>query len=324
MTRSSWWRDTSMESVVSQTGKLSREYAAALKRYLKHGGEAALVRAYELGRRGLGEGRGVLSMVALHQEAMVELLRAGNTKGTINPETIVRAGTFLTESMSSFEMAHRGYVETNVALHRMNDALEGQVKQIAQEIHDGAGQLLAAVYISLDMIEGELGPVARARLQDVKKHLDDAYQQLRHLSHELRPTILDDLGLVRAIEFLSEGVAQRSRLQIAVQAANGVRFAASIESALYRVVQEALNNISTHAKAKTVDIRLRVSEGTVRCSIVDDGVGFVPGNPHTHPSGRGLGLLGMREKLRPLGGVLKIESAPGRGTKLLITVPRRD
>jgi signal transduction histidine kinase len=263
-------------------------------------------------------------MVALHQEAMSALSRASGGKEVITPETLPRAGAFLTETMSSFEMAHRAYVENNVALHRMSDALEGQIKQIAQEIHDGAGQLLAAVYISLDMIEGELGPVARARLQDVKKHLDDAYQQLRHLSHELRPTILDDLGLVRAIEFLSEGVAHRARLQIVVHASNGVRIAAPIETALYRVVQEALNNISIHARAKCVDIHLRASNKTVRCSVVDDGVGFVPGDPHTHPSGRGLGLLGMREKLRPLGGVLKIESAPGRGTKLFISVPRRD
>jgi signal transduction histidine kinase len=312
-----------MESPTSQPDKFSREYAAALKRYLRRGGEAALVRAYDLGRRALGDRRGVLSMVALHQEAMAELLRAHDKKETIRPEAVLRAGTFLTESMSSFEMAHRTYFETNAALHRMNDALEGQVKQIAQEIHDGAGQLLAAVYISLDMIEGELSPLARARLQDVKKHLDDAYQQLRHLSHELRPTILDDLGLVRAIQFLSEGVAQRAKLQIAVRASDGVRIAAPIESALYRVVQEALNNICIHAKAKSVNIRLRSSDTMVRCSVVDDGVGFVPGDPHTHPSGRGLGLLGMREKLRPLGGVLKIESAPGQGTKLFITVPRR-
>jgi len=262
-------------------------------------------------------------MVALHQQAMAELLRDHETRETVNPKTLLRAGTFLTESMSSYEMTHRAFAETNAALHRMNQALEEQLKQIAHEIHDGAGQLVAAVYISLDLIERELGPAGRERLKDVRNHLDDAYQQLRHLSLELRPTILDDLGLVRAIEFLSEGVAHRSRLQIAVKASNGVRLPAPMETALYRVIQEALNNISKHAQATSVDIQLRASARRVRCSVVDDGVGFLPGEALTHSCGRGLGLLGMREKLQPLGGVLKIESAPGRGTKLFITVPRR-
>lgn len=147
-----------MGNATSQSDKLGREYTAALNRYLKRGGEAALVRAYELGRRGLSEGRGVLSMVALHQEAMAELARSRNGKGTLNPETLLRAGTFLTESMSSYEMTHRAFAETNAALHRMNHALEEQLKQIAHEIHDGAGQLVAAVYISLDLIERDLGP----------------------------------------------------------------------------------------------------------------------------------------------------------------------
>jgi signal transduction histidine kinase len=96
-----------------------------------------------------------------------------------------------------------------------------------------------------------------------------------------------------------------------------------METAIYRVVQEALNNISKHAQATSVNIRLRTSEKMVRCSVVDDGVGFRVGDAPHHSSGRGLGLLGMREKLQPLRGILKIESAPGRGTKLFITVPRR-
>jgi signal transduction histidine kinase len=97
-----------------------------------------------------------------------------------------------------------------------------------------------------------------------------------------------------------------------------------LETALYRVVQEALNNIIKHARATSVKIRFRISDKMVRCSIADDGVGFHSDGPEGHPSGHGLGLLGIREKLHPLGGVLKIESAPGQGTKLLITVSRRD
>jgi signal transduction histidine kinase len=128
--------------------------------------------------------------------------------------------------------------------------------------------------------------------------------------------------LVPAIEFLSEGVARRSGLRVAVQSSNGVRLSVPVETVLYRVVQEALNNISKHARAKSVRIRFHISDKMVRCSIFDDGVGFNAAGGEASPTSQGLGLLGMREKLQPLGGALKIESAPGQGTKLFITVPR--
>jgi signal transduction histidine kinase len=309
---------------LTQPDDLGREYAAALQSYLRRGGETALARAYELGRRGLGEGRGVLSMVALHQEAMVNLMNTHDAKNVLTPAAFVRAGAFLTESMSPFEMTHRAFAEANTVLHHMNQRLEEELKRIAHAIHDGAGQLLAAVHLSLDEVEWGVDPDGQARLRMIKKHLDDVYQQLRHLSHELRPTILDDLGLVPAIEFLSEGVARRSGLRVTVQSSNGERLAPPLETALYRVVQEALTNINKHARAKSVKIRFRTSPQMVRCSIIDDGVGFHPGGAGARAGGAGLGLPGIREKLQPLGGVLKIASAPGQGTKLVISVPRRN
>jgi signal transduction histidine kinase len=313
-----------MARLASQSDDFGREYSAALQRYLMHGGEAALARAYELGRRGLGEGLGVLSMVALHHEAMVKLMNANDEKDGLTSAAFVRASAFFTESMSPFEMTHRAYAEANAVLHQMNQTLEEELKRIAHAIHDGAGQLLAAVHLSLDQVERELDPDAQARLRMVKKYLDDVYQQLRHLSHELRPTILDDLGLVPAVEFLSEGVARRSGLRVAVQSSPGARLPPQLETALYRVVQEALTNINKHAQAKSVKIQFRTSGKMVRCSISDDGVGFYAAGAKPHAPGSGLGLLGIQEKLQPLGGALKIVSAPGQGTKLVITVPRRD
>jgi signal transduction histidine kinase len=313
-----------MATLASQPDDFGREYSAALQHYLLRGGEAALARAYELGRRGLGEGLGVLSMVALHHEALVKLMNARGAKNGLTSDAFVRASAFFTESMSPFEMTHRAYAEANAVLHQMNQTLEEELKRIAHAIHDGAGQLLAAVHLSLDQVERGLDPDAQARLRVVKKYLDDVYEQLRHLSHELRPTILDDLGLVPAIEFLSEGVARRTGLRVAVQSPSGVRLSPPLETALYRVVQEALTNINKHAQASSVKIQFRTLGKTVRCSVVDDGIGFRPDGTNHHGPGSGLGLLGIREKLQPLGGSLKIKSAPGQGTKLLITVPRRD
>jgi signal transduction histidine kinase len=263
-------------------------------------------------------------MVALHREAMLELMNSQHAGQVLDPGAYMRASTFFSESMSPFEMTHRAFAEANAALRHLNEVLEEELKRIAHALHDEAGQLLAAVHLSLDQVERELEPGAQKRLQVVKKHLDDVYQQLRHLSHELRPTILDDLGLGPALEFLSEGVARRSGLRIAVQSSNGVRLPVPMETVLYRVVQEALTNIHKHAQAKSVQIRFRISTRMVRCSIVDDGVGFRPEGARAQSARQGLGLLGMREKLQPLGGALKIESAPGHGTKLLITVPRRN
>ena len=167
-----------------QSVDLDREYTITLRRYLRRGGEADLARAYELGRKGLGEGRGVLRMVALHHEAMVELMKPGHAGQALDPGAFMRASAFFSESMSSFEMTHRSFAEANAALRHMNEILEEELKRIAHALHDEAGQLLAAVHLSLAQVEHDLDPGAQKRLQVVKNHLDNVYQQLRHLSHE--------------------------------------------------------------------------------------------------------------------------------------------
>lgn len=322
MTHWFWWCDISMGKGQPRGGDLANEYKAALRRYVSRGGEAALERAYELGRRGLGEGAGVLRMVALHHRSMIEVMANRKVRKTLSRDALMRAGVFFAESMSSFEMTHRAFAEANAALRQMNQTLEGEIKRIAHALHHEAGQLLAAVHLSLNQVERELNPAAQRSLQGVKDLLEEVGQHMRRLSHELRPTILDDLGLVPALEFLSEGVAKRSGLRIAVRSPKTKRLPAFLETVLYRVVQEALNNIIRHARAKSVSIRLRSSGTAFHCSIVDDGVGFDARGVRAHSAERGLGLLGMREKLQPLGGAVKITSAPGQGTKLFITVPR--
>ena len=261
-------------------------------------------------------------MVALHHQAMTEVLTNCEPPRTLSPNAVKKAGIFFAECMSPFEMTHRAFGEANEALRHMNEALEDEVKGIAHALHDEAGQLLAAVHLSLDEVTRDVDPSAQRRLREVKALIEEVDQQMRRLSHELRPTILDDLGLVPAIEFLSEGVAKRSGLRISIRASKGNRLPALLETTLYRVVQEALNNVAKHARATSVKIRLRSSGKTVYCSIVDDGVGFNPRGSKVEAQERGFGLLGMREKLQPLGGAVRIESAPGRGTKLSIVIPR--
>jgi two-component system sensor histidine kinase UhpB len=300
--------------------EITREYATALRNYLLRGGEAALQQGYELGRRALGKGLGVLDMIAIHHQTL-HLIAHKSARLEMRPEEISKAGEFFSETMSSFEMTHRAFGEANTALLRLNEILEEEVKRIAHALHDEAGQLLAAVHIHLDEIARGMPPGVQGSLQTVKNLLDQVESELRRLSHELRPTVLDDLGLLPALEFLADGVSKRTGLRISVKPAQNIRLPAQVEVALYRIVQEALNNISRHAQASHVRIRLKNNGNVVHCYVFDDGVGFDPTSLAQSAGGGGLGLVGMRERLQALRGDFRIESAPGRGTKLHISVP---
>jgi two-component system sensor histidine kinase UhpB len=294
------------------------QYAAAFRAYLDNGAEDGLRRAYELGRQALTDGMGVLEMAVLLHRAVITV----GPRRRRTPEQLATATEdFFLECLSPFEMAHRGVQEANAALRRVNEMLEEVAKRIAHALHDEAGQLLASVYLAVDSLAHELPPAQRARLEDIKALLDSVSEQLRRLSHELRPTILDDLGLVPALDFLAEGVAKRTGLDIVVDGSLSVRAPSATETGIYRIVQEALNNVVRHARASRVEIRLRDEAGELHCSIKDDGIGFdVAGEPAA-PGTRGLGLSGIRERIDALGSVLNVTSAPGQGTELRFTIP---
>jgi two-component system sensor histidine kinase NreB len=130
--------------------------------------------------------------------------------------------------------------------------------------------------------------------------------------------VLDDLGWVPAIRLLAEGVSRRANLKIRVKTTIAGRLAGPLEIALYRIVQEALTNAARHAKASQVWIRIERRNRALCCTIEDDGVGFDAREVQSDGKRRGLGLIGMQERLNAIGGTLSIKSAPGRGTKLLI------
>lgn len=299
---------------------LEEHYASALRNYLAGPEEAALQRAYELGRRGLDEGLGVLEITVLYHNALLRILA-----GALTPEDgagmVKMAESFFVESLTPFEMTHRGFCEANAALRRLNERLEEEAKRIAHALHDEAGQFLACVHIALEEVGRELPPPLRERLRGVRALLEQIEGHLRRLSHELRPTILDDLGLLPALEFLAEGVTKRTGLPIAVEGPRDGRLPSSIETALYRVVQEALTNVVKHAKATRASVQIQRDSGIITCSIGDDGIGFdVPAL--TARKGQGsLGLIGIRERLAVLGGTLQIDSQLGRGTGMFITIP---
>jgi PAS domain S-box-containing protein len=207
------------------------------------------------------------------------------------------------------------------ALRHVNDMLEDVAKRIAHALHDEAGQMLASVYLAVAEVARDVPSPWRERLARIWQLLDQVDTNLRRLSHELRPTILDDLGLLPAIEFLAEGVSRRAGIAVTVDGTTGGRLPPLLETSLYRTVQEALTNVMRHAQATRVTVRIERVEGLIRCSVSDNGIGFDAVDVFARRGDRGLGLTGIRERLRAFGGVLEIVTAPAMGTELIMTAP---
>jgi signal transduction histidine kinase len=304
----------------AETRDLERAYTQALEDYLSKGGEDALRSAYEIGRATLADGLGVLEMAAMHHAALAQVLQRRDAPASLRQD-LGRAQEFFGESLSPYEMAHRGFRDAISALHRVNETLEQEIQRIAHAVHDEAGQLLVAARLAMSGVAHDLSPSLQGRLQEVGTILDQVEKQLRRVSHELRPTILDDLGLVPALQFLTDGFSRRTELSIRIHSSLQGRYAPNIETALYRIIQEALTNITKHAHAKNVEIQLTKIATNLRCLVHDDGVGFDVPSVLSCKDRTGLGLVGIRERLIAVGGTLQIDSALGRGTELLVKIP---
>jgi two-component system, NarL family, sensor histidine kinase UhpB len=260
------------------------------------------------------DGYSVLEMAEIHHEALRRVLGGPVSART----TLARAVDLFAACLSPFEMSHRGAQEGTRALRRLNEILEGELKRIAHALHDEAGQLLASVHIAIADLAGGLPPESRARFDEIERLLKQIELELRSLSHELRPTVLDNLGLVPALGMLAEKVSKRTGLAVSVSGTMHTRLPPAVETALYRIVQEALNNAVKHAHAKSVTIDLQHTPLKVACSVRDDGVGIAK---HRGPKVEGLGLIGIRERLNALGGLLRVVSGSQRGTTLLVDIP---
>jgi two-component system sensor histidine kinase UhpB len=295
------------------------QYRSALREYAMRGGERALRMAYELGRRAVEARKSLIEVASLHIRAHGELV--DGVRSVRRDATLSKASaSFLTESLAPYEMAHRGFQDAMQALRQVNETLEQEIKRIAYAVHDDAGQLLVAVRIALAELSREIPKPQQASLRRIEQLLDQVETQLRRFAHELRPTILDDLGWLPAIRFLADGVTKRSKLLIEIDATFAQRLPRAVETALYRVVQEALTNATKHARASRVSIQVCRAGRTLCCSIRDDGRGFECGVVRSDRK-RGLGLVAMRERLNAIGGTLSIQTTPGRGTKLSIRIP---
>lgn len=203
---------------------------------------------------------------------------------------------------------------------------EEERKRLARELHDETAQMLSALIMRLEAVESRLP----ANLNGIKKELDDskllAHQGLddiRKLILNLRPAALDDLGLVSAIRWYAENYLENRGVEVSIDAKGlGTRLPPQLETALFRVVQEAINNISRHSAATAARISLMAYDSRVNITVEDNGRGFDASQlGKSKKLTTGLGLLGMQERITLLGGSLHILSQPGKGTRIVAEVP---
>jgi signal transduction histidine kinase len=204
-------------------------------------------------------------------------------------------------------------------------AQEAERQRIARELHDQVGQVLTAIHLNLQTVwETCESSEARALIDEGVAMVDEALAQVRDLSFELRPSLLDDLGLVTALRWYAARFEQRTGIHAITAidlSGKGKRLGRELETACFRIVQEALTNVVRHAGAKNISITLRSCDDQLQLSIKDDGAGFDAYAQNLSAFAGHVGLRGMRERALALGGQLEIKSSPSRGTVISAHFP---
>ncbi|MFQ5576797.1 MAG: PAS domain S-box protein [Anaerolineae bacterium] len=210
---------------------------------------------------------------------------------------------------------------------RLTEAEEAERQRLARQLHDRVGQELSVLGITLNIIRDGLpangSSRARAGLNDAQALLEEVTERIRNVMAELRPAVLDDYGLMAALRWYGERLATRTGLQITVRGTDPhPRPPARIESALFRIAQEALVNIIKHAQANRVEVELLEAGHSLCLTVADDGIGFDASLPSGPSRPHGWGLLTITERAEAVGGSCQIISRPGSGTSIIVTAPR--
>ena len=237
--------------------------------------------------------------------------KLGATDGRFSDDDLRLAETFASRAAVAVDLSER---VARDALRRVVAAEELERRRLARVLHDETGQALASILLGLKSLEQQVGPEPVATIREL---VGSALDNVRRLTVELRPPALDDFGLEAALDRLTSLVGERSGIDIQLSVRCGSALPADHETAIYRIVQEALTNIVKHAKASYVSIIVMSSGETVRLVVEDDGNGFDPSTVREEA----LGLLGIRERVAILAGRFELESAPGDGTTIVVELP---
>ncbi len=216
--------------------------------------------------------------------------------------------------------------ELQALSRRVVELQEAERRELARELHDRVGQSLTALNINLGILKGlvssHYSAEAGSRLADSAALVKTTVRAIENVVSDLRPPMLEDFGLMAALHWYAKEFSLRTGLAVSVGGKEpSARIPADIEIALYRIVQEALNNVAKHARATTVAIALRRSGSEYEMSVTDDGVGFRAAGPGVQSSRPGLGMVTMRERAQAVGGRFEVMALPGNGTRLTVRVP---
>jgi signal transduction histidine kinase len=270
--------------------------------------------AHEVSRQ-IGSRTG-LWVPLLAQERPIGVIAAHDKLGPpdarFTADDVRLAETFAARAAVAVDLSQR--VERD-ALRRVVAAQELERQRLARELHDETGQALTSILLGLKQLEGAESPEAVAALREL---VVATLQDVRRLAVELRPKVLDDFGLVPALERLTHGFVEQTGIEVDLEAgAITERLPREVETAIYRIVQESLTNVVKHAQAQRVSVFLTRTNGRVKAVIEDDGRGFDP----SAIDGGGIGLVGMRERIELLDGTLTVESSERSGTTVAVEVP---
>lgn len=260
----------------------------------------------------------VLARITTHLRlrALAQNLREQNAQLALSGQT---------ERERLFSAVRQQRSQLRALTSKLTEVQESERRQLARELHDEMGQALTAIRMDLAAVEGALPddtpPTARERLAEAVNLTDQTLEQIRELSLDLRPPMLDDLGLVPTLRWYLKRYARRSNIEagLSVQGLEQ-RLTPAVETALYRVVQEALTNVVRHANASGVHLRLEYAPFSILLQIEDDGCGFDVDAVLLREVGS-MGLLSMRERVMLLGGAFSVDSTGSVGTQITIEIP---
>lgn len=240
---------------------------------------------------------------------------------------------------TSLKKSERHYARLLAESNRMQEQLrhlsrgifhaqEDERRRISRELHDEVAQSAVGMNLHLEILSREAvgkSTARQARIATTRKLLSELLDAVHRCSRDLRPAVLDDLGLVPALKSFTRDFASRTGIQVKfapVPAAE--RLSNDKRTVLYRVAQEALNNVAKHARATRAEVSMAEADGVVRLEVADDGKAFRVEGALSPGKSRRLGLLGMRERVEMVGGTFSVESAPGRGTRVRASIPLTD
>jgi signal transduction histidine kinase len=263
----------------------------------------------------------VNSLFATFRRSLILLLVLTLVCGTLlaggSIRRILRLERLSSQRFDEVEQARSALGELSTRLIAVQ---ESERRALSRELHDEVGQSLSALLLGIGNVAAIISPAentnARGQLQDLRRLAERTLAVVRDMSLLLRPSMLDDLGLIPALQWQAREVSRTKNLPVQVHADE---LAEDIpdehKTCIYRLVQETLHNITRHAKAKSVDIRLSQNANKLLLTIRDDGQGFIPERE------KGLGLLGMEERVKHLHGSFHVHSNPGKGTSVRVELP---